>query len=748
MPGPLPGIHGIDSDSVIQVTMPQTIASDSIVKAPVILYGSVQIIKPEVDELYAEANVLNPIPDAPTGLVAVDAGLGDAVNLSWASPAHNFNIYKKVGIVYTKLNPTIWTQGTSYLAGNLTIDIPVDIIVRAVNGLGQESGDSNVATVTPTLNTNASRFTNPTYEVWIAGIHWPTAILDTVELGFGSDFSTASFMLPVDPRTSVPDINEDVTVYINGRMVFKGFTSIKSDPIDISGLRVSYICHSNIIELTKTTFYSTDVFSTNTIFNTIDSTPENCILYINPATADRILTKLGVSGGPVVYPGHIDITDQTALEAAQLVLSRVGNYKIYHDMINDATSVYHFGTGGSVTRQFQFSKNIISYKIDTSYVDVVNKVTVIGAVVPIRYQTGISNPVAALSPDGRLELSFELSGNNIRDIQILGFQKAKPLVTFDDDVQVCLADFTWSQENTTPQLMQGFADSAFGWTDAQGNVLNSSNDKNLYPIVTGIKTYSPVLSGLGAKIVYYNCNRVQVFLSECPKIWYTITKSGEVNKATVGKGSTGTMSVTVLLGYDFYTGGIVAQYTVDTPPPVISAGSGVPTKSITDSQYQIIENSTGLPTNGYPAGLPIVGITNNTNYVLEEMRLRAAAELARAQLPPKSGTITIVGDETIDLRSSVFVEGQNLEISHVSHSFQNGFTTTVTLTNEPFVRNVILRPIFMAKPMAVDYERFRKSTYYDMRTESYLKIKRELASEKDQIDKQAPASGKYAIYQE
>ena len=732
----------IGSDSIVLVTTPKDLICDAFIRVPVILYGSVQVTKPETEDLFVQTDVSNPIPSAPTSLVAVDAGLGDAINLSWVSSASSFNVYKKVGIVYTKLNPNALTEGTSYLAGGLTTDVPVDFVVRALNGIGQESGNSNIATATPTLSTNAPRFTNPTYAVHINGTYWATAILESVELGFGNDLSTASFTLPVDPRGTTPGLNEPVIVYINGRLLFQGYTTIKTDSIDENGLVTRYTCHSNIIDLIKNTLYSTDVYSLATVFNATITPPDGFPFLRNFATADKILSKWGISGGPSEFPGHVDVTDQTRLAAAELVLSRIGNYRLYHDMETGATSVYQFGSGGTTIREFQFSKNIVSYKIDESFVDVVKQVTVIGGTGTIR-KSQVVDATVGTDPDGRLALAFSVNATNIRDIQVYGMQKAKPSAIFDDDVQVCLADFESFTEFS-------LGDNFFGWVDSQGNpIVNTSNDKNLYPMVKHIETYKACWTGLGAKIAYHGTANATVYLTEAPKMWKAITKTGNVKKVTIGKTSASpldTLAVEILLGYDFTLGTIKVEYTYDVAPPVIVAGSGEPSRTITDSQYQIVQDP-GLSF-GYVSTSPGIahGGSNNTADTLARMRTRALAELAQHNVPSLGGNITVIGDETINLRSAVRINGQSLEISHVSHSFQNGYTTTVTLTNEPFVKQRVFHPMVSISNQTKDLEKNKKTSWYEFRNATLDKLKQELASQKDAIDKQAPFSGKYAIW--
>ena len=233
-------------------------------------------------------------------------------------------------------------------------------------------------------------------------------------------------------------------------------------------------------------------------------------------------------------------------------------------------------------------------------------------------------------------------------------------------------------------------------------------------------------------------------------MWYSAMKQGNVNRATVGQksatfGGGGTLSVQILLHYDFYVGSVEVEYLVDSAPPVVTVGSGTPAKSITDTQYEIVSNSSTTSLSG-GSGSMFSG--TNVGSVDTRMRARALAELAKANIPPISGNLTVIGDETIDLRSSVSIKGQLLEVSHVSHSFQNGYITTISLTNEPFVKTIVFQPIIYGASKSTDTERHSKSMFYDVRSDTYMKLKKELASQKDTTDKQASASGKYAIYQD
>jgi hypothetical protein len=767
---------GINSNASLYLIQSKELLSNTSIKEPIFIYGSVQVTKSGTDTVYVQTDVSNPIPSAPTFLAGVNAGLGDVVRLTWTSSASFFNVYKKVGLTYTKLNPNTIEGVTSYNAGGLTPDVAVTFVVRAANGLGQESSDSNAIIVTPTLNVTASRFTSPTYSVTVNGFTQSTAILESVELGFGSDLSTATFWMPTDPRTTGFNLGDLVEVYINSRLLFRGYITIRSDSIDESGLKITYTCHSTIIDLTRITLYSTDVDGTDTVFNGMDTTPEGYVKVLNPANANTILEKLGVTGGPDLYPGEVNLTDQTPLSAAEMVIARLGNYKLYHDMVNGETTVYNYGSNGTSVREFQFAKNIVSYRVEESNIDIVNQVKVIGAPKAVRVKRASTSFSKQSDGSGALMLEYQVSGKNIRDIQVYGWGNEKPLVKFDEEIEVGINDFIGAGSGGSFGYGDSFTLDTFSLSPLSINtntsfsgsgVLTSpdgqdsgsffgeptnndtTNEADLRPIMISEKKYHSTRKSIGATITYSGKDAATIKLSEIPKLWYTVTRRGQVSKIMVGKDArslTDTMTVQILLQYDFRPGAVEVEYTVDEDPPVVVSGSGEPMKTITDTQYEIVQNVISKPIVG---GIGIGSSFNNNDETLRRMQFRANYELARLHTPNLGGTITIIGDETVDLRASVRVKGQLLEISHVSHSWANGYLTTVTLTNEPYVRNVVFPSLYYQDVnSSKNNEHKYKSVFWDLRSQGYMQAKTQLQKEKDRNDKKEKSSGKSAVWGE
>ena len=134
----------IVSDAIIFIINEEIINSNGFIKEPLDFFATVQVNKNFEIDKNIETDVSNDIPAAPTGLVGTNTGKGDSILLTWTSPARFFNVFRKdIGPVFTKMNSLILDGVTTYEVGGLTEGVSVTFIVRAVNGLGQESPDSN-----------------------------------------------------------------------------------------------------------------------------------------------------------------------------------------------------------------------------------------------------------------------------------------------------------------------------------------------------------------------------------------------------------------------------------------------------------------------------------------------------------------------------------------------------------------------------------------------------------------------------
>ena len=180
-------------------------------------------------------------------------------------------------------------------------------------------------------------------------------------------------------------------------------------------------------------------------------------------------------------------------------------------------------------------------------------------------------------------------------------------------------------------------------------------------------------------------DKVRVFISDVPKVWFSNTIVTFVDKEKIGivrevieagfsefLGGPDKVKVSVLTQIQWGRGAIRVTYTEDETCPQVSSGSGIIERTITDSQYQIFVDNISEP--------PF----DNETEVLNLMQERADAELDKLNRPSIGGTIIIPGDETVDLKSTVLVNGVKLDVTAVTHNFQRGYTTSIALTNEPF----------------------------------------------------------------
>ena len=134
----------IIANATVFITTEQTLDAETFIKEPIDFFATAQLEKAFIDDKNIETDLDNSVPAAPTGLVGTDTGKGDSVLLTWTSSAKFFNVFKKdIGPIFTKMNSIVLEDVTVYEVGGLTEGVPVTFIVRALNGLGQESPDSN-----------------------------------------------------------------------------------------------------------------------------------------------------------------------------------------------------------------------------------------------------------------------------------------------------------------------------------------------------------------------------------------------------------------------------------------------------------------------------------------------------------------------------------------------------------------------------------------------------------------------------
>lgn len=533
---------------------------------------------------------------------------------------------------------------------------------------------------TPTIDDTATRFSTPTWSIKVNGTPNTDAVLERIVLQYGPTPSSAVFSIQQDPDTgSFPAYNDNIEVIVNGRSVLKGKIKGITSKIQTQGLQKTFTVLS-----TLTTLLEKVVDPDNKDFNA-PIVKEKELPEDDRLSAREILSQiLGFipSGTPDEDPGELHLTDLTHANAVEAVVRRLGNFKLFWNQNTDLLEIYKFGQGGDITRQFEKGVNIIDLAITENRKAVVDKLTLIGAPKLVRVQKIVDT---SIEPDenGVHRITFNITDANPRNIIVEGSQRAQPSFA-EQTIEVSPSDMglppgtalvsTLPEGSNVPVITEVVGVPVwptFGFSIPPGNTQGDNGTRHALKEIIIAPSFFGIL---GSKPDYISKNLTKVFVSDAPKIWETRTVTAFVDNTVLGIDRFGKTSVSVLTALFWFRGAIRVTYTREEDAPTFTSGSGATERTLTDTQYQIVEDFVSSPS-----------FTNEAK-VLERMQERLDAEFERVNRPNIGGSITIPGDETVDLKSSVLVTGTKLDVVSVVHSFTRGFTTTVTLTNEPFFR--------------------------------------------------------------
>jgi len=673
----------IGGNSHIKVVLSSTIGGNSnlvltardiainakiVVKQFIELLSTLTYSSPGASDKQAEIDeILQPVPSAPPALVATDLATGDSIKLDWTtSGAPGYNVYKSTGGPFVKVNSIPLAPGElSYNVGGLSIGVSVTFHIKGVNGEGVESGPSPSAVAIPTLDLTQSKFTSPTWLVKINGSEDSDIILEEVRLGYGSDFSRSVFHKPED-SPSLAD-GDSVEVVVNSRSIFKGKIRGITSSISNSGLRTNYNALSDITDLTKT------LVSQNKPSGTSFNTREDIQFFIGvfspgltilgKKNADDILGKiLGYipAGAPSSFPGEIVITDQNKLQAVEHVLRQIGNFKVFFNQATNRLEIYQIGSGGKSQRELG-AGHIIDFNKTTSTQDVIGSVTIKSAPVRVHIRSFVpswADLILRRDSNGNLVESTQVGGLNVGNVTVEGYLNSPPEILYD------------GLRSALPSHA-GFTDGLWpGGFDTQTGEPLEKQDAAFRSAIVKVGHFQPDWEGLSAEVKYSGTSSATILLSNIPRIW-----TAETIVATVPApgGFAGTLEFQVLKEFNFRRGPLRVSYEFDQAPleVTVGGGSGTANRRITDQSYRPTASS------GF----------SNISTVLTDMTTRATNEVARLGFTPISGTMTILGDETLDLRTTV----NGMDVTSVTHRFTNGYTVQLQLTKEPplfeFVRD-------------------------------------------------------------
>ncbi len=690
----LANISTLLSDMKIRkIAAQQNLLSDTYIWGTKDFIGRINARVETEKDFYNQFIIGQSVPVNPTGLAYVDLKTGEAVKLTWTNSTANYgwNIYKNVGGSYIKQNDTIVQEG-DYIAGGLTASVAYTFKVVGVDGLGTESAGVTIV-ATPTYD--IVHYLNPTYKIYLDGIQQTDAILQTVTLCYGSEFSQTDFYILKSPATvGLPDVTgQVVTVYINNRLVFTGYLIRKQDVYSSSALRVQYTAINKLWDYAKGTVGQN--------YNEGDNEQYSGI---------SVATILYLSGCPYSLPGILygeqDVADLSKLDLMESMIRYAGNYKIYTSPTG-VTSYYKVGYPIS-RRTYEIGKHILDsqeYKDITDKVSYVNVLSNPLQITTYKYYYAGSSPLWTRNADGskymnlswgsihqdtngNLYMEFTLEANKISNVQVFAHINEKPVASsFLTDIEVVPGhckpnpggtsggaavpvDFTlpsFSIEES-PVDTEGFLT---GWP--------GGGSEGRYAVST-FSEYSKLWKSVGSQIEYLNEDKVRVRLNPVPVTYEADVRSYTATFKRYDEAGTEIQSedtdifiwnepveflASIAVVYT-YQGGRISSLVSGTP------GGSVRTyhEGITPFRIDV------------PEYIPYqYDIASNVSPVTTYIANKAIAEYSRLSQSENRGSITIIGDETLDLRTEV----NGKDIVRITHEFNDdGFMTKIDLTKESF----------------------------------------------------------------
>ena len=474
------------------------------------------------------------------------------------------------------------------------------------------------------------------YKVYINNVWREDAILHNIELVYGPTFSTCTFEL-LKPVSSGPDVEDEIKVTINDRQVFLGTLVTIDDTLEAQNQQITYTAVNKLWEYS----WKTCLRDYN------DSDDQEAGIFF---TTRGITTNLSIPSAPVdIYPGSVSVTDSTKLDAMVTVLGYCGNYKIYTSPYG-AVSYYHMGTGPN--RILEVGKQILAQNIRTDITDKVDKVTIYRQWRTTFTATRFFSGLSLVEDRSNNILRYRwgpITGRNISNIQVSAYLNPEQKITYDENsIEIvpghCGLE-TWEDGTTEPKRVVIDIDPPTpSWQNISAEVV--------YTTPNWAYIYIPFGTNGSAKTVNLNYYIAKLFLS---------TTAGDPPVTTVTEVD---RQVAIADSISFATPSyrVTWTYEVETSQSV-STGSGDVERTFHDDNIQSDINS------------------------------RLDSEYDKLSKPTIGGEIVILGDETVDLKTRV----NNYDVVRVVHDFTQGFTTRISLTNEPFYRAVLNNRVIAQK---------------------------------------------------
>jgi len=344
----------------------------------------------------------------------------------------------------------------------------------------------------------------------------------------------------------------------------------------------------------------------------------------------------------------VDVADLTELEFMENSLKYKGNYKIHTDAFGNI-SYYKLGLPIS-RRTFEVGKHILRQSLDKDLTNPAKVITVFSEKKRItkciswkaRYWDDIFKP----------QNIMDVMANEISDVQVFAYVNEKPEVTAHLDVEVLPG-------HMTKEI----------WEDG--------GSEGRFPVKI-YRQYSGSWVSISSKVEYSEDGRsATITVLPLPPYWYKRIESGEATFKTIDGEEELYVSIWNEPRHSFAFMKVVYTYKSDRLSK--SSGSGIASRTYHEN---IIPFEISVPAN-----IPYEYVSqNNVVEVNSYLQARAESESARHLEDADKATMTILGDETLALRTQV----NGLEVLRVTHDFTtSGFLTHLDLTTKSYYAAVV-----------------------------------------------------------
>lgn len=341
------------------------------------------------------------------------------------------------------------------------------------------------------------------------------------------------------------------------------------------------------------------------------------------------ISGLPITGAPTVWPGAVSLKDQNKLDAMVTIMGYCGNYKIHCDEYGNV-KYFHFGTGPS--RTFTIGKQILAQNVRTDISDQIGKVTIYRELSNQSVRQVIMATDALVESPRRRGYYFATSCNGYRvsDITVEVLKKPLPQITYAEGVEVLPGHCGKTK-----------------WEDG------STEAK---PPVYSVDNYNAEWAGCTAEIEYVNRDLAYVYIPFGSQLANErlMTTSYDA-KFYDSDGNETTERIEVADRHFWENTLLKITYTIES---------------------RVIQSST------VGSGAKVRSYHDNNEDV--DLASKASVEFDKYSKPTVGGEIIILGDETVGLMSRV----NGYDVQRVLHDFSQGFTTRISLTNEPYYRGL------------------------------------------------------------